>query len=342
MTASRPATPPPSAPGRPAPATSAFDCVLRGCYSLRANWQLVPVVWLQQVSMLALLIASAVAFVLPLGFGSLSLEGLEQMTAQEAEGLVLDLLSRPATLLVPLLVGFLASSVVTLLAGLVYSWFQGGVMAVLLAADRQALPGPPRDWRLFRTWDRRSFAGWGARLMWRFFWLINLYLVGILLVTLLWMLVIVFAVWGNEAWGGPAAVGIGCGGSLPLVFLIVVLAFWYLLAQAELPREGRTVRGASRRALDLLGRRLGAVLLIAVIFMGASLVLNLGFSAAMSPISFLLLPSLLEEQLGVYCFGQLVLYAVQLIVGAVLSIAFYGAMVALVQSEAQKDAEEPA
>ena len=147
MTASRPAHPPPSAPGRPAPATSAFDCVVRGFYSLRANWQLVPVIWLQQVSMLVLLVASVVAFVLPLGVGGLSLDGLESMTVPEVEGWLYELASRPATLLGPLLLGLLASSVVALLGGLVYCWFQGGVMAVLLAADRQALPGAPRDWR---------------------------------------------------------------------------------------------------------------------------------------------------------------------------------------------------
>ena len=59
--------------------------------------------------------------------------------------------------------------------------------------------------------------------------------------------------------GGAAALGIGCGGALPLGFLALVAGLWLHLAQADLARDGSGVRAASRRGLAVLGRRLGAV-----------------------------------------------------------------------------------
>lgn len=307
--------------------TSAFDCLVRGFYSLRANWELVPLIWLQQVVAGVLFIASIIALFIPFGLGTFSLADLEGMTLPEAEEILADLLSTPSALLVPLVAGLLSSMVLGLLAALAYCWFQGGIMAVLLAGERQALPGEPRDWRLFRTFEWRSFTGWGGRLMGRYFWLINLYLVLFLAAVLVWTLVIVLTFWGGQRWGGAAAWGIGCGGSLPMVFVLVVLVLWYLLAQADLPREGSSVARSGRRALEVLGRRPGGVLLLVGVYFVASLLL--GFGTA--PLGLLAAP-LAEDSPLAWCFGQLIIYALQMVVSGVLNVAFFGSTVALVHS----------
>lgn len=304
--------------------TSAFDCLVRGFYSLRANWELVPLMWVQQVLLLVLLVASVVAFFLPFGFGTLSLEALE---GSDPEVLLAELLADPGALLVPLLVGLVVSTLLGILAILVYGWFQGGLMAVLLAGERQAVPGEPRDWRLFRTFEWHSFAGWGRRLMWRYFWLFHLYLAVLLGLMLAVLLVLVLAVWGSERWGSTAVWSIGCGGAIPLGFAVVVTALWYLLAQAALAREGSGVGPASRRALEVLGRRPGAVLLLAAVFFAASLLVSIGTA----PFSMITV-SLAEQSLLAYCLGQALIYLVQMGISGILGVAFYGAAVALVHS----------
>ena len=69
-------------------------------------------------------------------------------------------------------------------------------------------------------------------------------------------------IYGGERWGGPAAVGIGCGGALPLGFLLVASSLWSLLAVADAARRESGTLAAARQGLRVLGRRLGAIVLI--------------------------------------------------------------------------------
>ena len=121
--------------------TSALDCFVRGLYSLRANWQLVPLVWLQQVVVLVLTFGSVVALLLPLGVGTAAFRDLSAYSLPELEGWLAELGTNLPQLLLPLLLGLVASLLVGLLAFLVFCWLQAGITAVLIAGERQALPG---------------------------------------------------------------------------------------------------------------------------------------------------------------------------------------------------------
>ncbi len=308
--------------------TSALDCLSRGLHSVRANWELVPLVILQQLVVLVLVVASFVALVVPFGFGTAAFADLAEMDVTQLEGWFAELAADLPALLVPLVAGLVASLLVGLLAFVVYCWFQAGIVAVLAAGDRQALPGPPRDSRLFRTFEWRAFSAWAGRYLWRYFWFFNLYTVVVLAIVLVWTLLVVLAVWGGERWGNAAMVGIGCGGSLPLVFALLVTIAWFWLAQADLPREGSSIRLASRRALDVLGRRWPALLLLFVVYFIAAVGLGLGFA----PLS-LVLPQPLEDGVAAFCLGQLVLSVVQAVLSSVLGLVFLAAGVALMRSE---------
>src|SRR5262249_58772011 len=146
------------------------------------------------------------------------------------------------------LAGFAAALVGTLalwlLALLFHCYVQAGTYGVLLAGDRQALPGAPRSFRLFRTFTWRSFLGWAGRYGARFFGFANLFglfVLGWALLVLLWMGATLA---GAEHWGEGGALGIGCGGALPLGCVLLVLGLWYGVAQADLARDGSGIRAA--------------------------------------------------------------------------------------------------
>ena len=159
-----------------------------------------------------------------------------------------------------LLLALVAMLAVWLLSLLLHCYFQAGTFGILTAADRQALPGARRDRRLFPHLQPARLLRLGRALR----------------LAVLRAARPVFGSWrccwgwrpcsGCSPWrwaagsgGRGAALGIGCGGALPLGFLALVAGLWFHVAQADLAREGSGVRAASRRGLDVLGRRLGAV-----------------------------------------------------------------------------------
>ncbi len=259
---------------------SAFACLARGFASLRANWRLV---WMQWLQALALWVLTIAGLLLPL-----SALGLDFATSYAflVEGETPPLggeLERQLENLSPALLGALVgTAAVWTLAFFVYCWFQAGTYGVLIAADRQAAPGGARDRRLFRTFNRRDFAGWAGRYLWRYFWVVNLFLLfstPVLALAVVWLVLLGI---GAERYGLSALVGIGCGGALPLGFLVVVLTMGMWLAMADAAREGSGVWTATRNGVRVLGGRLGASTLLAVL-VGAMLgielatVLLLGF-----------------------------------------------------------------
>jgi hypothetical protein len=310
--------------------SSAFDCISRGLATLRANWQLVPLIWLQNVLVVAITVAGALVPVVVLGTSWWA--GLEEWRPTSLEEVWLDFVAAVQPVALPLSVALLATGVVWLLAFLLFCWFQAGFFGVLMAAERQALPGQPRDWRLFRTFTLRDFAGWGRRWLWRYFGFWNLYL----LVVLAWMLVVLLAVWGTVAggqrWGGPAAAGIGCGAALPLAFSLVVLAAWAWLTPPDLAREEGSVGRSSRRALEVITRRPGAVLLLGLVFVAASLFVAIAFAPLGAVLSFFDI----REQLVAYLVAQGALQLLQWFVSGAVSTAAAGAAAALMWSEGRR------
>lgn len=301
---------------------SAVDCLRRGVKNLSANWELVLMQWLQSLLVPLLLLLGLAAPVVILAGPSLfemgSLPDPGRILARIAEAPPVLLLSLVATL------------ALWALAYIVYCYFQAGTYGVLWTADRQALPGPPRSSLLFRTFSVRDFFGWGGRYVWRYFGFSLLFVLLVGLVVGAAALWIAFLVRGGERWGGPAALGIGCGGILPLGFLALVLSFWFSVAQAALAREGEGVWSASRLGLSVLGRRLGAVILLFLLFLFAGSALAFAFL----PLS-LVADLMLSDAPAARAVTQILLFLVQGVPNALLAVALGAALVALVRSEVQ-------
>jgi hypothetical protein len=301
---------------------SAVDCLRRGFKNLSANWELVLLQWLQSllVPLLLLLgLAAPVAILAgPSWFERGRLPDLGHTLSRIAEAPPLLLLS---------LVAMLA---LWTLSYVVYCYFQAGTYGVLWTADRQALPGRPRDSRLFRTFSVRDFFGWGGRYVWRYFGFILLFGLFVGLAAGAAGLWIAFLVRGGERWGGGAALGIGCGGIFPLGFLALILSFWFSVAQAGLAREESSVWSASRLGLAVLGRRLGAVILLFLLSLFAAAALAFAFL----PLS-IVVDLLLSDAPAARAVTQLLLFLVQGLPNALLAVALGAALVALVRSEVQ-------
>ena len=257
---------------------SAVTCLSRGIASLVANWKLVPVNFAGLLLVVLLvLLGLAVPFAV---LGSDLLSALVGASPEQAGRLLrqaVDRMAEPTPALAAALVG---TAAVWLLAFLVHCWLAAGTYGVLVSAERQARPHGARDWRWFRTFSLRDFCGWGGRYLWRFagFALLSL-VVGVALAVGAALLFVLAAMLG-ESRGAPAALGVGCGGALPLAFLLLATLLWSWLAQADLAREGSSVFRAARQAASVLGRRLGGTLLLAFVFAVLSLVALGGLALA--------------------------------------------------------------
>ena len=299
---------------------SALDCLRRGWTNLSANWELVLLQWLEWVLLTALL---ALGVFLPLLVMGANLLGTGNAARQAAAAA-----RRLADLSPALLLALIAMLAVWLASLLLHSYFQAGTYGVLAAADRQALPGPRRSKEFFRTFSLRDFLGWGGLYMWRFFGVLLLFGVFAFLLgggILLWLL---FLGAGGAQWGSPAALGIGCGGALPMGFLALVLGLWLHLAQADLARDGSSVRAASRRGIAVLGRRLGTVIALFLIALAAALALAIVFFPLGEAADTLLSGAPLTRSLV-----RFLLFLLQSFPNTLLAMVLAGALVALVRSE---------
>lgn len=299
---------------------SAVDCLRRGWTNLSANWELVLLQWLEWVLLTVLM---ALGLFLPLLIVGANLMGSGD-AARRAEALA----RRLADLSPALLLALVAMLAVWLASLLLHAYFQAGAYGVLASADRQALPGPRRRKEFFRTFSLRDFLGWGGLYVWRFFGMLLLFGVFAFLLggaVLLWM---IFLGVGGAAWGSPAAFGIGCGGALPMGFLALVLGLWIHLAQADLARDGSSVRAASRRGIAVLGRRLGTVIALFLVTVVAALALAIVFFPLGAAADALLSGAPLTRALV-----RFLLLLLQSLPNTLLAMVLAGALVALVRSE---------
>jgi len=299
---------------------SALDCLRRGWTNLSANWELVLLQWLEW---LLLTLLMALGLFLPLLILGANLMG-EGSAARQAEALA----RRLADLSPALLLALVAMLAVWLASLLLHCYFQAGAYGVLASADRQALHGARRRREFFRTFSLRDFLGWGGLYMWRFFGVLLLFGVFTFLLggaVLLWML---FLGVGGAQWGSPAALGIGCGGALPMGFLALVLGFWLHLSQADLARDGSSVRAASRRGIAVLGRRLGTVIALFLVALAIALALAIVFFPLGAAADTLLSGAPLTRTLV-----RFLLLLLQSFPNTLLAMVLAGALVALVRSE---------
>ena len=245
-------------PARPGP----IDCLRRGLRSLRANWELIPVFMAQSLLTTGLMLAGFFVLLAALGVSVVAwVRGLGPDWPQQlAEDFVAVLEAGPPALL-PLVLPLIAAMLVWTLAFGLYCYLQGGVVGVLAEGEMVAGAGLP-DWRSFRRFSVAGFDLQGRRLFWRYFWFNHL--LGV--VAMVWMtLVLALVALAVRLAAGPnvsVGVAVGCVGLVPLGLLLIAVALWSMLATVEVARPGAGVWVASRRALGILRRRLGPVLII--------------------------------------------------------------------------------
>ena len=308
---------------------SALDCLRRGWANLSANWELVLLRWIGSFLSLVLVI---LGLVLSLAILGVDLWRPGGSAAREVENALRRLADAPPAL--PL--ALTATLAVWLLTLLFHCFLQAGTYGILTAADRQALPGPGRHKLLFRTFSLHDFLGWGGLYVWRFFRMLVLYWTLILLMAGVLLAWLIFLFVGGAQWGAGAAFGIGCGGALPLLFLALVLGLWSSVAEAVLARESSGVLAASRQGLSVLGHRLGAVIALFIVFLGAMFAL----AAAFVPVS-AATDMLLTGVPRVRALVQLILLLLQSLPNALLTMALAGSLVALVRSEMLSEIRKP-
>lgn len=307
---------------------SAVDAIRRGLVNLRANWELLLLQVLQVLVVSVLIVVGFVPPLAVLGFDELEMldPAVQDWTVVADSFAAMVARGREAWLL--LLASLVLTSAIWLMATLVYCYFQGGIFGVLVAGDRQAPPGRPRGWPWFRTFTMVGFRGWAARYLWRYFWLLNLFLVVSTVWLLLPLALLLLAVWGETTWGPTAALGIGCGGAIPVIFSILVLAFWSQLAQADLAREDSGVWIAVRRGLHILGRRLGAVFVLGVLLTGIMMTITLSGAVVSAFLDFLSGSSAMVQWTG-----HVLLTLLEWGLSSVVTVAFAATLVSLVRGE---------
>lgn len=312
----------------------ALDSLQRGFENLRANRQLIFLVWLLTALNLLLGIAALLPFYFVLDLDAPSLDAapgeLESWTLETIEHLLAQL-SEPAFWL-----ALVSSSLVCMALLALTSFFQAGVYGVLVAGDRQAPAGRTAvPVEAFRVYSWREFQARGGRHLWSYFWLYNLMLVG----WLLWvgLVVLVIAAMGLVAdqAGVGAGLAIGCAAVVPLGFLFFLSIFWILLAQVEISAHDAGPWTALRRSIGVVVRRLPAVVLLFLLFAVASVVVTFVFLMVSLPLNagLAFLPAL-RRILG------LGLQAVQWLVSAAVQVALAATVVALYRAEIAYRSEE--
>jgi|GEM_PF-5711771 len=334
----------PAPPPTVTPPLSAFDCLSRGIANLRANWQLVPLLVVQQVVVGVLGLLTVAALFLPLVFfggWAASLKNLvglpPELIGEELFLLLMELVQQdPWTLILMAAIALVPSTLVGVAAVLAFGWLAGGIFGVLRDGEERAPVEEGVGWERFRAYSWRKFSDLGGRFMWPYFWFVNYFLVLILLVVFFVLLVMVVLTWVGEAVDPAVAMAVGCGALLPTMALYLGFAFWYLVGLVEVVRgpgegEGRfaAVRSASRRAWRVLRRRWAALLVLAVVFMGGSLVVSIG----MSPMG-MYSAGVLDSSFVAWCGLQALSYLVQIAVLSVVHVAFYAALTALARDTA--------
>lgn len=312
---------------------SVADSIHRGLVNLRANWELVFFQWLQALLVTLL----AVAGLLPpyTALGGVSSDFLFAATHQDISTLMAQLsawTARGRQAWVLLLTSLVLASAIWLIALLVYCYFQGGILGVLMAGDRQAPRSGWRRWQWFRTYSVHDLRGWGGRYLWRYFWLFHLFAFFLLTWLLLIVVVVLLATWGQARWGPGAALGIGCGGAMPLLFGIFVWALWFNLAQADLARQESSVRSATRHALSVLGGRLGAVVILFLLGLAAAVCLGM-FAGGLSTVAAGVLRGSAKAELA----GGLFVSAVEWFASSVVGVAFMSILIALMHGEVPRE-----
>lgn len=304
---------------------SAIDSIQHGLLNLRANWQLVIVQFLQTlaVTLIATLGLLPIVFALGFAFVRSTLKNFDASSGSE-------LLERVLEAGVPLVVGLLATTLIWTIAFVVFCYFQGGILGVLAAGERQAQPAGA-GWKSYYTFSTRLFYELAEQLTWPVFWLVNLFVViGTAALAGFGLLAVgPFVLFGE---GSEALqIGLGCVALLVFAVFMMFLSVWMQLAQVELALGTRGVLAAAKQALKTTLRRLPGLALLLLLLIVASITMAIVFV----PVS-MVLEFAFRSRLGAYFTGQAVISLVQWLVSGVLSVGWAAVCVALVNGEHEK------
>jgi len=307
----------------------AFDALSRGIANVRANPWVILVAFLATLVTVVVAIASALPWLGLLGLEPGDLVGAPRSPVDP--GVLFErlrLLFSPGELMAKFWIGLLSFTVGLTAASLIYAWSWGGILGVLSAGDAQAPPGTGRPPMLFRTWSPRLLVGEGHRLAIRLLlvWCV-LQLTALVLLVLVGAAVALGVAFGARH-GMGAGFAVGCGAVIPVALLLIVVAMggWLSKLQVVDPRHG--VGSAIRAGFELLGRRLGAALVLSLLFFVLSIASSMAISVSTTLLQLVTMTSTAASGLVL----ALVLL-LQWLAAAALSVTFNAAGIALVRSE---------
>ncbi|MCB9379029.1 MAG: hypothetical protein H6511_09745 [Holophagales bacterium] len=315
---------------------SGIDALGRGVANVRANWQLVVVSGAGSVAIAGLVLAGMVPALALVGLSISEVMSADPFAspAEAYPGLNYDAATLTAGAMATAGLVFV---VALLLASVVQCWLQAGTLGALWAGDAQSPPGAGRPAFSFATFSPRFFAAEANRLFGR---LLAFY-GALLALVIVWLLLVLGLVAAAAATGqgfdGGAAIAIGCGGAIPLLFLIFALALGAAVGQADVPRPDGSALAAVRTGFRVLGGRLGACALLFLLFFTGTFAV-----AAAEGVTSLLANLVLREVPMARLLSAGILFALQTVAQAALTLGLTAALVALVRAERAAAAPEPA
>jgi hypothetical protein len=252
----------------------ALEALGRGLVNVRANAELVPAVTAGTLAVFLLLLASFLPWLGALGLDPRDLVAGEPPDFDALAGAARAGLA-PEGIVARFGVAFTAIALGLIVSSLMYCWYWGGALGVLVAGEAQAPPGAGRAPAVFRTFSARFLLGEARRLTAPVLLFLSLFLGLMLLLLVALGALFALALALGERRGGGAGLAVGCGGAFPLLFawIALLLALWF--GQVELPRRGIGVRAAATLGFRWLGARLGAALALFALFLCASLAIGI-------------------------------------------------------------------
>lgn len=306
----------------------AIQCLERGWKNVWANWELILLQWLGQLVVGALFVLGFLApfFVIGMDLVKAAWEVLKRNgNFEEWLALAGQRLTTPRW---EWIWGIAALLVLWGVAGIVYAYVQAGLVGTLDQGEAAADAAGRSDRPAFRVPAAAGFFAWGRHHLWPFFGLVNLW-GAVLLVGLMPLLLgLVAVLYSGDQPNGAALAGVGCLGLLFTFVIFLASSLWYFVAQAELVQPGAGVFSASRRALSVLFRRPGAILLLLVLWICSIFAVSIVILPISSAGS-LMLPNDFPTQI----LFHITLSFLRGLLGVLPQLLFLGAFVSLVRGE---------
>ena len=303
---------------------SAVDSLLHGLQNVRANWQLLVVLFAQTLMTSVLTILGGVPIFLVLGVAV-----VRGIAAQFGTVGPIALWERFFEAGMPLLFALLAATLIWTLAFVVYCYFQGGILGTLAAGERRVRVQKP-GWQDFQVFSWQSFARSAEQLTWPVFWLLNLFLVVATAVLALFALLAAGLFLVLQESSVSLRVVLGCSIFLLVVVVLALTAAWMQLALAQLAGGVRGVLNAARSALTVARRRFPGVALLFLVLIAGSVFVGI----VLVPLS-VVVESAARGDFMAYWGGQVLVTVAQWFASSIVTLAWSAALIALVAGDSE-------